>query len=82
MIYNYKTERRSLKDFRSQQNPIKLFKDLRDGNVNPKEVLKSQINFKSDLNEIKKGNANLKLEEQISVVQNVEHFFDLREKKH
>ena len=82
MIYNYKTERRSLKDFRSQQNPIKLFKDLRDGNVNPKEVLKSQINFKSDLNKIKKGNANLKLEEQISVVQNVENFFDLREKKH
>ena len=39
-------------DFRNYQNPIELFKDLRDGNINPKEVLRDQINFKSDLSEI------------------------------
>ena len=43
---------RILKDFRNYQNPIELFKDLRDGNINPKEVLRDQINFKSDLSEI------------------------------
>ena len=46
----------SPKDFRNYQNPIELFKDLRDGNIIPKEVLKNQISFKSDLEEIKKGN--------------------------
>ena len=57
-----------------------LFKDLRDGNINPKEVLKDQINFKSDLGEIRKGNKNSKSKYKISVTQNVEKFFDLREK--
>ena len=54
MIYNYKTEGISLKDFSNYQNPIELFQDLRDGNINPKKVLKDQINFKLDLSEIKK----------------------------
>ena len=46
LIYKYKSERISTKDFRNYEDPIKLFKDLRDGNINPKEVLKDQINFK------------------------------------
>ena len=45
-IYKYKTEGISPKDFRNYQNPIELFKDLRDGNINPKKVLKEQIYFK------------------------------------
>ena len=45
MIYKYKTKGISPKDFGNYQNPIELFKDLRDGNINPKEVLKDQINF-------------------------------------
>ena len=60
LIYKYKTEGRSPKDFRNYQNLIKLFKHLRDCNVNPKEVLTNQTNFKSDLNEIRKGSPNLK----------------------
>ena len=54
MIYKYKTERMSPKDFINYQNLIDLFKNLRDGNINPKEALKNQTNFKSDLGEIKK----------------------------
>ena len=38
---------------------------MRDGIINPKEVLKYQTNFKSNLCEIKKGNK--KSEDQISV---------------
>ena len=37
----YKSEGRYPKDFRNYQNPIRLFKDLRDGNVNPKKILKN-----------------------------------------
>ena len=54
MIYKYKTERKSSKDFSNYQNVMYLFIHLIDGNVNSQEVLKNQINFKSDLGEIKK----------------------------
>ena len=61
MICKYKTEGRSLKDFRNHQNLTELFKDLRDCNITLKKVLKDQINLKSDLVEIKKGNPKSKL---------------------
>ena len=54
MIYKYKTQGRSPKDFENFQNLIDLFRNLRDYNINPKEVFKNQIDFKSDLGEIKK----------------------------
>ena len=82
LIYSYKNERIIPKDFRNYQNPIELFKDLRNVNISPNEVLKDQINFKSYLSEIKKGNPKSKSEDQISVTQNVEHFFYLREKNY
>ena len=66
-------------DFSNYQNLIDLFKNLRD-NINHKKVLKNKINFKSDLDKIKKGNPNLKSKEQISAIQNVEKLFYLREK--
>ena len=62
MIYKNKTGGISPKDFRNYQNMIELFKDFRDGNINAKEVLKDEINFKSDLGEIKKGNKKSKPE--------------------
>ena len=77
MIYKYKTKRISPEDFENFQNPIDLFKDLRDGNINPKN---DQINFKSDLGEITKGNKKSKIKDQINAMQNVEVFFDLIEK--
>ena len=49
MIYKYKPEGISPNEFSGYQNSIYLFKNLTDGNINPKEVLKTQINFKSDL---------------------------------
>ena len=77
MIDNYKTEWRSPKDFSNYQILIDLFINLRDANVNPREVLKNQIDFKSDLGEIKKENPKSKSEDQISVIKNVQNFFDL-----
>ena len=59
---------------------IDLFINLRDGNINPKKVLKIQINVKSDLGEIKQWNSKSKAENQISVMQNVYNFFDWSEK--
>ena len=60
LIYKYKTEWRSPEDFSNYENLIDLFKNLRDGNVNPREELKNQINFKPDLAEIKNGNPKSK----------------------
>ena len=39
LIYNYKSEERSPEDFINYHNPIDLFKNLRDGNINSNEVL-------------------------------------------
>ena len=41
LIYKYKTEGRSPKDLRNYQDLTVLFKNLRDANVSPKEVLKN-----------------------------------------
>ena len=38
LIYKYKTEGIIWNDFLNYQKLIELFKDLRDGNTNPKEV--------------------------------------------
>ena len=75
LIYKYKTEGISPKGFINYQDPKKLFKNIRDGNINPKEVLKDQINFKSYLCEIKKGNPKSKPKDETSVLQNVGTFF-------
>ena len=48
--------------------------------IKTEKSIKNQINFKSDLGEITKGNPDLKSWDQISVIQNVETFCDLREK--
>ena len=61
LIYKYKSKGKIQKDFRNYQNLIELFKNLRDDNINPKKVLKNQINFKSDLEEIKKRKSKLKI---------------------
>ena len=80
LIYKYKNEGISPKVFKNYQNRIELFKYKRDGNIKPNEILKDRINFKSDLSEIKKENPKSKSKDQISVIQNVENFLDLREK--
>ena len=38
LIYRYKTDGKSPKDFRNYQDSINLFKNLRDVKVNPTEV--------------------------------------------
>ena len=59
LIYKYKNEGKSPKDFRNYQNLIYLFKSLRDFHLNPRGVLKNQRKFKSNLGEIRKVNPRL-----------------------
>ena len=58
LAYKYKTRGRSPKYFSDYQNLTDLFRHLRDGDVNGREKFKNQIDFKSDLGEIKKGIQN------------------------
>ena len=47
MIYKFKTEGIvGKKDFRDYGKPLELSKYLRDGDIHPKEVLKSKKNLK------------------------------------
>ena len=79
MIYKCKIEGRGPKNFSNHQNAIDLFINLRDGNVNRKEVLKNQTDYKSDLGK-KKRNPKLKSEDQINVIKNFQFIFYLRER--
>ena len=58
LIYKYKTQGRSPKEFIDYQNMIDLFIGFRDVNVNLQEVLKNQHEFKSDLGKIRNENHN------------------------
>ena len=80
MVYKYKTKERSPKDFSNYQNPIYLFVSLEDCNVNPREVLKIKLTLDQIYAKLKKINPKSKSEDQIRVIQNVQNFFDLREK--
>ena len=73
MVYEFKTEGRILKDFSNYQDLIDLFINLRDANVRSREVSKSQNEFESDLDEIKKRNPKSKSKDQISVIKNVQN---------
>ena len=78
LVYTFKTDKNESKDFGNYQRPLKLFEDLRDGNTNLREVLKSQASHKSDLSEIKiRGKKSLN---QRIIINNITNFFDLREK--
>ena len=67
----------SQKILENYQMPLKLFEDLTDGDINPKEVLKNKARFKSDLSEIKAEGK--KLPNQKSTLKNITNVFDLRE---
>ena len=56
--------------------PLKLFEDLRDGDINPKEVLKNQARLKSDLNDIKTGGKKSP-DQKENTIKNIINFFDL-----
>ena len=51
---------------------------LKNGDINPKEVLKNQAKFKLDLSEIKTGGN--KSVYQKNTIKNITTFFNLREK--
>ena len=69
LIYKYKTEKRISKDFSNYQNLRDLFINLRDGNVNQREVSKTEIDLKSDQGQIKKGNPKSKSEDGVSIIE-------------
>ena len=55
LVFKFSGSENKSKDFGNYQMSLKLFEDLRDGNINLKEVLKNQARFKSDFSEIKVG---------------------------
>ena len=76
LIYKNKTEGMNSKHFRGYRNSVKLFKNLRNEDLKPKEVFKKKSMFKSHQIEIKAG--KYKSEERISALKTINHFLDLR----
>ena len=74
LVYVFKTEGNRPKDFGNNQMPLKLFEDLRDGNVSPKD----QARFKSNLSEIKIGGK--KSPNQKNTIKNITNFLIYKKK--
>ena len=55
LVYSFKSSENEPKDFGNHHMQLKLIEDVKDGNMNPKEVLKNEARFELDLNEIKIG---------------------------
>ena len=52
MIYNFETERKIPKNFRTYRMVIEFFEYLRDGDVTLNEVFRNEARFKADQNEM------------------------------
>ena len=50
LVYRFKTGGNEPEDFVNYQMPLKLFEDLRDGDINPEELLKNQKKVQIRLN--------------------------------
>ena len=57
--------------------PMRLFEDLRDGQIDKKDEFKNHARFKSDLSGIK--TSGKKSADQKNTVKNVSNLFDLRQ---
>ena len=66
-MHECKTEGRSPEDISDYQNLIDLFIDLRDGNLNPREALRNQIDFKSITHKIFETNSSFLVKSWIYV---------------
>ena len=66
------------KDFSDYQNPLKVLENLRDSEVNEKEVLRGKVKLKSDLNEIRLwGNKSIDQKRTTGIL----FFFSIYDKK-
>ena len=75
LVYNFKGNENKSKDFGNYQLSLILFDDLKDGDINPKEVVKNHARFKSDLSEIEiDGNKSVN---QKNTIKNITPFFHL-----
>ena len=78
LIYSFRTKGNKPKDFWKLSNATEIIWRFKDGNVNPKEVLKNQSRFTLDLNEIKIwGNKSV---DQKNTIKNITAFSDLLER--
>ena len=73
LVYRFKINENDQKEFENYQMLLKSFEDLRDGDINAKEVLKNQKRLKSDLNEIKIEGK--KLIDQKNTIKSITTFF-------
>ena len=77
LVYVFSTDKDYPNDFGNYQMSIKLFEDLRDSEIKPKEVWKYQARLKADLSEIKTGGK--KSADQKNKWKNITNVSDLRE---
>ena len=77
LTYYFKNKSNPI-NFIGFQAPLHLYRDIFNGNIKLAKAEKDQKQFKSDLNEITRGNPNKKSADQIKIIENI---FIIQDKK-
>ena len=76
LTYYFKNENNSTITFSGFKAILHLYRDIFNGNVKLAKAEEDQKQFKSDLNEIKRGNPMKKLANQIKTIGNIKNLYN------
>ena len=79
LTYNFTAQTTSI-SFGKFGVPMYIYGHMKNGDTTLQQVEKQQKHFKKELNEITSGNPKHKINNQLSVIKNVKHFYDSRQK--
>ena len=79
LTYYFKNKSNPI-NFIGFQAPLHLYRDIFNGNIKLAKAEKDQKQFKSDLNEITRGNPNKKSADQIKIIENIKNVYNSRQK--
>ena len=78
--YQFKSKSISPINFIGFKAPLHLYRDIFDGNIILAKAEENQKQFKSDLNEMTRGNTQKKSVDQIKTIENIKNLYKSRQK--
>ena len=80
LTYYFKDKSNSPINFIGFKAPLHLYRDIFDGNIILAKAEEDQKQFKSDLNEMTRGNTQKKSVDQIKTIENIKNLYKSRQK--
>ena len=79
LVYYFKSKSAPIKFIRFK-TPLSLYRNIKDSHITLEKVEKDQKEFKSDVNELVRGNISLKSSDQLNTIKYIKSFYESREK--